>query len=286
MRFLGVILLCFAAIGCSHKVLPAADSASDSASNAPVDSVISILDSKLDEYLSQMTYLTPEEKSQECDFLMSAVSDSIVRNHVAVHLYEKYSTSNLMGDEAVAIYLTDNWFVPGKVSFEDYASLATARIFADFNRQSLLGMRVPELVALTPDGTPANVLPSDGRLKVLFIFDTTCATCKLETALLEEYFSSYNGANGFDFIAFYAGADAASWEQWRNSHFTSLAKEKADGKVTISHYWDPEGESDFQRKFGVLSTPKIFLIDEEGLIVGRRLDSQALARLLQVYDLE
>ena len=170
-----------AALGCSHKVLPAATPAEPAVADtmavqdtsAKMKEVYAALDAKLDEYVASLNYIPVEEKTAECDFLINSVSDSLVRNHVAVHLFEKFQSSNLMGDEAVAIYLVDNWFVPGKVAFPDYSGLATARIFADFNRQSLLGMKAPSLEAFTPaEGSAVEAL-ADGRLKVLFIYDTS-----------------------------------------------------------------------------------------------------------------
>ena len=296
MRIWACILFFAAALGCSHRVLPAAAPdapAAEPAVVAPADTVMvpdtsarmkevyAALDAKLDEYVASMNFIPVEDKYQECDFLIGSVSDSLIRNHIAAHLFEKFQSSNVMGDEAVAIYLVDNWFVPGRVAFKDYSSLAAARVFADFNRQSLIGMKAPSLEAFTPAGGPAVQALADGRLKVLFIYDTSCATCKFESALLEEYFSEYKGV-AFDFIAFYAGSDAAAWQQWRSTHFAGLYKE--DSPITIKDFWDPEVESDFQRKYGVLSTPRMFLIDEDGTIIGRRLDPPALRQLLEIIN--
>lgn len=273
MRLRCFILLCIALLACcSHKVLPP----SDSVILSEAKDLYAALDAKLDEYAAAMEFLPAEEKSAECDFIIGMVSDSVIRNHVAEHLYNRYMNSSLMGDEAVAIYLTDNWFTPGKVSFKEPADLFAAKLFADFNRQSLLGKEAPAMTAFNPEGEPEEVLPRDGRLKVLFIYDTSCATCKFQSALLEEFFSDYKGQE-FDFIAFYAGSDSAAWQLWRETHFKSLP---AGSPVRVRDYWDPEVESDFQRKYGVLSTPRIILIDENGVIIGRRLDCAALRQLL------
>jgi hypothetical protein len=45
------------------------------------------------------------------------------------------------------------------------------------------------------------------------------------------------------------------------------------------HLWDPEVESDFQRKYGVLQTPRMFLVGPDGTVVGRGLDTPALQML-------
>jgi hypothetical protein len=44
-----------------------------------------------------------------------------------------------MGAEAVAIHVLDKWFIDGPVRMYDDVDLLHARIFADFNRQSLIG---------------------------------------------------------------------------------------------------------------------------------------------------
>lgn len=297
MRYFSLILFCCVLMGCSHKVLkqpaataahaapeaPAAPAVQEALADTVKDAKLKVLDSKLDQYLDAMKFITPEEKYQECDFLISSASDSLVRNHIAVYLYSKFISSNLMGDEAVAIYLTDNWFVPGKVSFRDYSELASARVYADFNRQSLIGKKASSLLAYPPmdDAKPEEVLPADGRYKVLFIFNTSCSTCKAESVLLEEYFNGYKGVP-FDFIAFYAGSDADAWQKWREKHFAALAE--GNGIIEVKDFWDPEIESDFQRKFGVLATPCMFLIDGDGTILGRRLDPPGLKKMLEIIN--
>ncbi len=53
-------------------------------------------------------------------------------------------------------------------------------------------------------------------------------------------------------------------------------------RTRIFNLWDPEIASDYQMKYGVLQTPRMFLIDKEGIIIGRGLDSDALERLLDI----
>ena len=243
----------------------------------------SAIDAKLDNYVLSMTGLAASEKCSECDFIIGAARDSLLRDHIATYLYSKFIASKVMGDEAVAICLLDNWFAPGKVHFKTEDDLFNARLFASVNRQSLIGMQVPELMAYPPSPAddilaPEDVLPCDGRPRVLFIYDTSCATCKLETALLEQYLPSYIGPD-LDFIAFYSGTDAAAWAAWRADHLKNVAS-----GITVKHYWDPERISDFQIKFGVLSTPKMFLVDADGVIVGRGLDTGALEKLIPTLD--
>ena len=50
-----------------------------------------------------------------------------------------------MGVEAVAVHIVDKWFTSGNARPESDIELMNARIFADFNRASLVGMPAPGL---------------------------------------------------------------------------------------------------------------------------------------------
>ena len=80
-----------------------------------------------------------------------------------------------------------------------------------------------------------------------------------------------------DVFAIYVGSDKDSWMRWRGSTFI-LKK----GETTLSHLWDPDDESGFQLKYGVTVTPRMFLLDPDGIIVGRGLDTDALEKLLSI----
>ena len=213
---------------------------------------------------------------QECDFLIGSCTDSLVRQFVALKAYGQYLDSPVMGDEAVAIYLLDKWFFSGKVRMRNDEDLMYAKIFADFNRSSLIGMKAPELNLYLPDGSPMELFGDEdvrGRLKVLYFYDTDCPKCRLETALLRNLLMTEDYP--VDFFAIYAGNDLDAWQEYVSEKFGSIGC-----KATIMHLWDPELDSDFQREYGVVVTPRLFLVSADGTIIGRGLSVSALGQML------
>ena len=103
------------------------------------------LSEKLSEYYLAMEREGTDVQKQECDFLIGAATDSLVRQYVALDIYDHYMNSPVMGSEAVAIHVLDNWFMTGKVKMKSEIDFINARIFADFNRQSLVGLRSPAI---------------------------------------------------------------------------------------------------------------------------------------------
>lgn len=235
---------------------------------------LAALDAKLEEFFASLQSEPVAVKNAEADYLIGSCTTDAVRDHVAIRIYDHYLNSSLMGDEGVAVHLTDTWFAPGKAHFTNEIDLMDARIFAEFNRSTLLGEKAPVLTASDPDGRPVRV-PSEGRITVLYLYETNCSKCRLESMLLRAAFAEEDFPA--DFIAFYTGDNATEWEEYRREELTFAAP-----SLRLVHAWDPSLETDFQRLYGVLQTPRMYVIDRDGTIVGRSLDTQGLLKLLRV----
>ena len=227
--------------------------------------------------------LEPEDldtKVAECDFLVSTCVDSLLRQAVATRLYAHYADSQLMGDEAVAIHLYDRWFADGTVAFPTEAERFQARLFAEFNRSSLTGLPAPVLEMRGFEDEPVTVPAPDGqRRSVLYFYDTDCAKCKLEAILLRSWLEDQEA--DLDLYAVYVGSDRDAWRSYvaERLQFTSP-------HIRIRHAWDPEVSSDFQRLYGILQTPRLFLLDRTGVITGRRLTVDALMQLVEMGTMD
>ena len=235
-------------------------------------SKISALGGKLAEYYDALKYESIDVQKQECDFLIEAATDTLVRQFVAQDIYDHYINSPVMGAENVAVHVFDRWFADGKLKMRAPEEFAEAQVYAAFNRRSLLGEHAPELTLESFDGLPMTLYASEnqGKYSILYFYDTDCSKCRLETRHLNDLLTKSDYPIAF--YAIYAGDDRASWEKYISEKF------KAEGVV---HLWDPAFESDFQRKYGVTQTPRLLLVSPDGVIVGRGLDTQGLATMLE-----
>ena len=237
------------------------------------------LDEKLTEYFAAIERAGTDVQKGECDFLIGTCGDSLMRQHVALTAYEHYRDSKVMGSEAVAIHLFDEWIASGKVRMRDDSEMLAAQIFAEFNRRSLIGNKAQELILYDMEGKPEIIFdgPRD-RYSVLFFYDSSCSVCRLQSILLRNLFQDEDFP--VDFIAVYASDDMDSWREYVQEQLSFDA-----AHVRTIHLWDPEISSDFQRKYGVIQTPRMFLISPDGVILGRGLDAHALSQLLHaVFD--
>lgn len=243
-------------------------------------SVRAALDERLTEYFHTLDKESLEVQKEECDFLIGSAKDSLVRQFVALRIYDHYVSSPVMGAEAVALHVFDSWFLPGHVRMGSEFDLLNARIFADFNRQSMIGERAPELCMESLDGRMVDISMSErnGRYSVLFFYDADCSKCKVESILLRNVLETEDFP--IDFYAVYAGDDRSKWESYVKDRLSVEAR-----RTRTTHMWDPQFDSDFQRKYGVIQTPRLFLVSPQGVITGRGLDAQALSLMLHgIFD--
>lgn len=243
--------------------------------NQPDSLAFAKLDTMLSNYTQAITNESTDVKSAECDFLISSVKDSLTMQHIALWLWDKYKDSELMGDEAVAIHVYDNWFKDGTIAMRSEFDKLDADIFAAFNRSTLLGMKAPTVDLKTPCGRKVRI-PQDGSHSILFFFDTGCAKCQLESKVLPGIIEKVEFPTKV--YAVFCGHDKAQWRKFRR---TFKVRNK---KVGIVHAWDPELETDMLRLYGVISTPRLYFTDTDGEILGRRLEPESLAEIIQYIN--
>lgn len=248
--------------------------------SAQLDTAVSnALGAKLDEYMLIIGIEPAEVKCEETDFLISSCTDSLVRQFTALRLYSHFMESKLMGDESVAIHIFDKWFSDGKVKMKSESDFMGARIFAEFNRQSLIGKKAPELYLENDSGAYVSLFGKgswNDRPSILFFYDSGCATCKMESIMLR---SLLNGTEyPVNLYAIYTQQSGENMERFKTEYL-----DIRNPQVNVEYLWDPMSVSDFQMKYGILQTPGIFLISRDGTVIGRKLDVMALGRLMEIY---
>lgn len=289
---LGAEILCIAA--------PESRPSCQDDSTAIAGTGLEALKTKLGEYLDAIKIEPVEIQNRETDFLIESCRDSLVRQTVAVDIFRHYMNSGIMGLEAVAIHVFDRWFSNGSIRMKSADEEMAARIFCDFNRSSLIGMKAPELKLEDISGNPEILFPSDtssagdtddtgtdgsnadsskakvsdGRWKILFFYDTGCPKCRMESIMLRNILD--NGNYPVDLYAIYTQDNRQLWTDYSAENFSITAPQ-----TKVFNLWDPDLDPDMLIRYGIIQTPRIFLVDPDGIIRGRGLDSMALEELLK-----
>ncbi len=202
-----------------------------------------------------------------------------LQSKVAGIAFDFFSTSPVMGHDAVAVHIADDWFLNGKLQLENEQLYPVLYTYAQFNRNSLIGKEAPGLIMEDPLGIRVDVRDIPSCYKILFFYDTDCSTCRKEAPLLAGLLKDYHGES-IALIAIYTQSDHQAWEAYATEVFDGID----NPDVSVYHLWDPEAATGFHEQYGVLSTPMMLLLDSQNIILGRGLNTEALAEMLHMEN--
>lgn len=228
---------------------------------------------KSEEYLAAMDRLPIPQAQAEVDFMISSVQDSTLRNQVAVRAYRHFRDSKVMGAENIAVYIYDNWFASFKAVFNNIDDLDEAEFHSFINRQSLIGAKAVPLDFSDERGRTVT-LPSRKRMSVIYFYTTECPKCLYTSIGMRDLLNA--GRYRLDVYAVYVGEDLAAWHKYVSKEL----KINKNCRTKVHHLLG--GDTEYAVPYGVVQTPRLFLTDKSGTIIGRHLDPQALETLLKL----
>ena len=133
------------------------------------------LQAKLDEYFASLLGERTEVINSECDYIIESCQDPEVKQWVALYVYDHYLSSKVMGEEAVAVHIAQEWFLSEKVPMKSEIDLMNAKIFVEFNKSSLIGMKAPVLNLRDSESSLVRV-PAKNSYSLLYFYDTSCSS--------------------------------------------------------------------------------------------------------------
>lgn len=211
-----------------------------------------------------------------------AMSAENLRSLVAEEAFDLFYNSKIMGHEGVACHIAENYFLNGEIKLEDRDKLFLIKSFVMFNESSLVGKRAAELSLEDTSGRIVSLQEAihGGEFTILYFYTDDCANCIAQTPGIMDVIDNYD-RGVLSFYSVYTGTDSSRWKSYVGKHFFSY-----NPFVNWANVWDPDAGSSYHLLYGVVSTPKLFLIDRHGVIVGRNLDAGSLKQLLDNFSAE
>lgn len=231
-----------------------------------------VLGARLEQFFRQVVIQMPDSIIREADRLLKKSSvDKDVYQYVAVWLMNKYASSEIMGHDAVVVYMADSVYLAGKAPWasEEYLSDLKKRI--ERLRPNLIGKKATELLMNSFSGNYVSLYDIEAEFTIVYFWEPDCGHCKESTPLLKEFYDK-NKSSGVEVFAVCTQDEKEKWEQYI-----------VDNSLTWINGWDPQRMSKFDFYYNVESTPLIYILDRNKKIIAKRLAVNDIPSFIDSY---
>ena len=228
-----------------------------------------IYHSRVNAYIKNLTLQMPDSITLTADYLIDkAKPNKETYKYMVWFITNAYETSNIMGMDAVFVYMAKKYYTKENAYWVDAASLFKIQDRAAVLEPILLGKKVKDLVLEDTARVFHSLYNLKSQWTVLFFWDPDCGHCKKSVPVLEAMYKKLKSKG----VEIFAICTEGEMDKWRN-----FIKEHKLDWINVA---DPDLHNNFRHEFDISSTPQIFLLDKDKVIKAKKIDVETLEKIL------
>jgi len=230
------------------------------------------LEAKIDRYIKNLVVQTPDSLIKDTDWLVAKASaNKDVKSYVVFYIINQYENPKTVGTEALWVHMANKYYLSGDMGISEDAK---KRILGKVNtlKDVLVNKTFPALPISDAAGKKINLHTIDANYTVLFFYAATCGHCKEASPVLKSFYDK-NKADGVKVIAIDTEHNPDEWKSFvKNYHLEELI-----------NGFDPLNQVDFNKRYDVVTTPTIYVLDKNKKIIARKMPVEQLDDFLNYY---
>lgn len=236
-----------------------------------------IFQGKLLKYFETYTYPQPDSIIKSVDFIINkARVNKDMFQFCLNELFLKYAKSEIMGHDAIYVYIADKYYLSGEAWWATEKSLAELRDRVEAVKPTLIGKIAPNFIVQDSLGKMQvfHDFIAKNKYTLLVFWNSDCGHCQHEIPVLKQLYTDSLKALGLRVFA-------VSTEQTDSSFRAFAAKNCAPDWITCA---DMRGVSAFRKEYDVIATPKVFIITQDYKIIAKNIPMHTIADFIKFMD--
>jgi thiol-disulfide isomerase/thioredoxin len=230
-----------------------------------------VFTSRIDRYLKNLVIPTADSLEKAIDLLFTiASSNKEVQRYLAWYLSLKYETSEIMGHDAMFVYIVKNYLEPGKIDW--YYPDVKDRVLLRANTLEplLLGKQAPDLIMLDTLNIPHSLNNVQAKYTLLFFWESTCGHCKQEMPNVLKFYDEFHKKYDVEIYGVSGDTSMVKWKEYIRKNNMPW--------INVNGYLSLKGN--YHDIYDIHSTPIMYLLDENKKILAKFLLSEQMGELI------
>ena len=231
-----------------------------------------ILYARLNTFFTSVVIQAPDSINKEIDRIIRKCEVNYkVYQFVAVFLFNHFRESEIMGHDAVLVKLADDIYLSGKADWVSKEFKDDLRKQVELMRPTLIGKKAQNIVMDSYSGIFVSLYDIHKDFTILYFWEPNCGHCKETTPKLKAFYEKAK-ANSIEVFAVCTQSDKQKWTQYIE-----------ENKLVWINGWDPQRASHFDRYYNVQSTPMIYILDKNKVIIAKKLSVDDIGPFIENY---
>ena len=232
-----------------------------------------LIETKLDQYFKQIAPPVVDSIIPCANRLIEkSRNGKNMYQFVVQYLFNLYSQPEIMGTDAVYVYLAEKYYMTGQTPWIDSANLRGIVSRVSELKPLLIGKAAPELTGLmTPLDQPFDLKNAKAKFLVLYFWSPDCGFCKESTP---KFIAQYPELKqlGVEIIAINTRIEKAPWTQFIDEH-----------QLNWINVYSPVNVRDVIERYQAFSTPTIYVLNSERQIIAKSISHDQIKPFLTRY---
>jgi peroxiredoxin len=231
-----------------------------------------IIQARLDAFFKVFGIQPIDSIKKDIDKLISRCEGNYkIFQFMAVYLFNHFRESQIMGQDAIMVKLADEIYLSGKADWVSKQFLDDLRRQVELLRYNLIGMKAQDLVMDSYKGIFVSLYDVEKEFIILYFWEPNCGHCKESTPKLKEYYNKAKN-EGVEVFAVCTTSDKPAWTKYIE-----------ENGLTWINGWDPDRSSHFDYFYNVQSTPMIYILDRNKMIIAKKLSVEDAEGFISNY---
>ncbi len=226
-------------------------------------------------FLSGFSTSSENARNTAIDYLLKNefLTHQKLKAAFAMHCFRYFSSTPVMGCEGSAVYVAEKYILGNEaISSSDMAEIA---YYVTLNKGTLIGSKAPTLNLKDTSENLRSIEEMMGEYSVIYFYSDDCLHCKTETPLFVDFLNNYRHSP-LNVFTVYTGTNKLAWQAYIEKQFNTV-----NPFINWIHTADLNRESNFPVDYGIISTPKMLLLDNGLRIIGRGILTSTLSSILE-----